>query len=61
MTVQTITELDNKAIQGRLPILDWHGPFLGGLLYREKRHFGRRLIGREQLPLLGRFAQHAVQ
>ncbi len=41
-------------------MLDFHGLFLGGLLYREKRYFEHRLIGREQLPLFGRFAQHAV-
>jgi hypothetical protein len=60
VTVQAISEFDNKAILGKLPILDWHGPFLGGLLYREKRYFECRLIGRELLPLFGRFAPHAV-
>jgi hypothetical protein len=39
VTVETITEFGNKAIQGKLLILDRHGPFLGGLLYGEKSHF----------------------
>jgi len=39
VTVQAITEFDIKAIHGKLPILDRNGPFLGGLLYREERHF----------------------
>ena len=32
VAVQAVTELDNKAIQGRLPIKNGHGPFLRGLL-----------------------------
>lgn len=61
MTVQAVTELDNKSVQSGFPIPDRHGPFLRGLLNRQERHLQRGLVTREQLTALGRLADDAVE
>lgn len=56
-----ILELDNKLVQGGLPVTDWHFPFPGCGPDRQESHFQGRVIMREDLALTGRLADHAVE
>ena len=57
----TIFELDNKLIQGLLPVVDRSGPLLRRCLDRQERHFQGRVVVREDLALPRGFSDHAVK
>ncbi|AQU95342.1 hypothetical protein CA696_024705 [Escherichia coli] len=47
VTVQAVTELDNKAAHCHSPVLQRHRPFLGRRLDCQPHHFFHRVVCRE--------------
>ncbi len=60
VTVQAVTELDNKAAHCHSPVLQRHRPFLGRRLDCQPHHFFHRVVCREHFTLFDRMADHAV-
>ena len=60
VTVQAVTELDNKAAYCHSPVLQRHRPFLGRRLDCQPHHFFHRVVCREHFTLFDRMADHAV-
>lgn len=60
VTVQAVTELDNKAAHCHSPALQRHRPFLGRRLDCQPHHFFHRVVCREHFTLFDRMADHAV-
>jgi len=52
VTVQAITESDNKAAYCHTPVLQRHRPFRGRCLYCQTHHFFHRLVCRKHLRFL---------
>ena len=59
VTVQAVTELDNKAAHCHSPVLQRHRPFLGRRLDCQPHHFFHRVVCREHFTLFDRMADHA--
>lgn len=60
VTVQAVTELDNKAAHCHSPVLQRHRPFPGRRLDCQPHHFFHRVVCREHFTLFDRMADHAV-
>ena len=52
VTVQAVTESDNKAAYCHTPVLQRHRPFRGRCLYCQTHHFFHRLVCRKHLRFL---------
>ncbi len=59
VTVQAVTELDNKAAHCHSPVLQRHRPFPGRRLDCQPHHFFHRVVCREKN--VARFGQLACQ
>ncbi len=51
VTVQAVTELDNKAAHCDTAVLQRHRPFLGSILDCQPHHFFHRVVCREHFTL----------
>ena len=60
VTVQAVTELDNKAAHCHTPVLQRHRTFLGRRLNCQPHHFFHRVVCREHFTLFDRMADHTV-
>lgn len=52
VTVQAVTDSDNKAVYCHTPVLQRHRPFRGRCLYCQTHHFFHRLVCRKHLRFL---------
>ena len=61
VTVQSVTELNNKSTHCQPPVLNRHAPFFRRRLYREVYHFAYRVIRREHFAFLDSLPDHAIE